>query len=290
MRSDASVTVPIWLEFPKYFPRTQEGGRVNVANLNVEIEYDPSVVKPAGDVISGNLLGSAIFQANTAKAGVIKIGFAAKQGVRINGTLAQIPFQVVGQPGQQSPLTVKITTVNDDKGRTPAVVAINGSIQIINASVIGDINGNGIVDAGDALAALKMSVDLREEDLILNVDKQNGVTSNDARLLLRMVVQGNATTPGTAGSGGGPTRTGSATPSNSSAGGGNVTSPSTKTPKSVSARRAYQAYISAYNRMTSLMAKGKGDTPAAQRAYREYKKAKDKYEAGIKDVGPPESD
>ena len=34
----------------------------------------------------------------------------------------------------------------------------------------------------------------------------------------------------------------------------------------------------AYNRLTSLMAAGKGDTPEAQQAYKEYKKARDRYE------------
>jgi hypothetical protein len=246
---------------------------VNVANLNVEIGYNPSVVKPSGTVLSGNLLGGAIFQANTAKAGVIKIGFASKGRVQTNGTLAQIPFQVVGQPGQRSPLKVTITTVNDDAGGTPTVTAIDGSIQITDAAVIGDINGNGIVDAGDALAALKMSVDLMKEDLILNVDKLNGVTSNDARLLLKMAAQGNAS------SGSGTTTTSPVVPANTSAGGGGITSPPAQTPKSAAARSAYQEYIAAYNRMTSLMAAGKGNTPEASKAHEEYLKAKTKYEA-----------
>lgn len=35
----------------------------------------------------------------------------------------------------------------------------------------------------------------------------------------------------------------------------------------------------AYNRLTSLMAAGKGDTPEAQKAYKEYKQARDRYNA-----------
>lgn len=41
----------------------------------------------------------------------------------------------------------------------------------------------------------------------------------------------------------------------------------------------YQRYIAAYNKLTDLMARGDGETPAAQRAYKEYKKAKEAYEA-----------
>ena len=42
VRPKTAVTVPIWLEFPRDFPRTWDG-RANVANLNVEIAYDPNV-------------------------------------------------------------------------------------------------------------------------------------------------------------------------------------------------------------------------------------------------------
>jgi hypothetical protein len=49
--------------------------------------------------------------------------------------------------------------------------------------------------------------------------------------------------------------------------------------KGGSASQAYKEYIAAYNRLTKLMAAGKGDTPAAQRAYKQYKAAKDRYEA-----------
>ena len=189
----ATVTVPVWLDFPKTFSRTG-GGRVNVANLNVEISYNPRVVRPLGKVTKGNLMNNCIFQTNNAKSGVIKIGFATKGRVQTTGTLAQIPFQVIGQAGQVSPLSVRITTINDDKGRVPRATVSHGSIKILNAALPGDINDNGFIDAGDALCALKMSVDLMKENLILNVDKQNGVTSNDARLLLKMAAK-NTTMP-----------------------------------------------------------------------------------------------
>ncbi|MFH1588570.1 MAG: hypothetical protein ABIA76_04505 [Candidatus Diapherotrites archaeon] len=44
------------------------------------------------------------------------------------------------------------------------------------------------------------------------------------------------------------------------------------------ATEAYQKYIAAYNKLTELMAQGKGDTPEAQQAYQEYKEAKENYE------------
>ena len=44
-------------------------------------------------------------------------------------------------------------------------------------------------------------------------------------------------------------------------------------------KEAHQRYIAAYNKMTSLMAEGKGDTPAGQAAYQDYVKQKKIYEA-----------
>lgn len=52
--------------------------------------------------------------------------------------------------------------------------------------------------------------------------------------------------------------------------------------ESLSEQQAYQKYIAAYNKLTSLMAKGQGDTPQAQEAYQAYKKAKDEYERMIR--------
>jgi hypothetical protein len=46
-------------------------------------------------------------------------------------------------------------------------------------------------------------------------------------------------------------------------------------------KKAYQAYIAAYNRLTSLMAKGMGNTPVAQQAYQAYKKFKQCYEKAL---------
>ncbi|MCP4185459.1 MAG: DNRLRE domain-containing protein [Hyphomicrobiales bacterium] len=43
-------------------------------------------------------------------------------------------------------------------------------------------------------------------------------------------------------------------------------------------KAAYAQYMAAYNKLTSLMSKGKGNSPAGQRAYQEFKKAKDLYE------------
>lgn len=265
--------LPIWLDFPQTFSRARDG-RINAANLNVEISYDPNVLKAGPKIMPGNVLGGALFQSNPGQPGVIKLGFATQKGIQNSGTLAQLSFQAIGQPGQRSPITVRITTANDDQGRTPPTKAVHGYVEIVKEGVTGDINGNGAVDAGDALAALKMSVGLTPQNMILNVDKKDEVTSNDARLLLQMAVQGGTiTTP--------PPRVHTPPPRQPA-----VDTPAVTTAHTADARRAYQGYIAAYNKMTSLMAKGQADSPAGKSAYAAYQKAKDKYEAAIKTQSP----
>ena len=53
--------------------------------------------------------------------------------------------------------------------------------------------------------------------------------------------------------------------------------------QSAAAREAELQYTSAYNKLTSLMADGKGDTPEAKAAHKAYLKEKAKYEAILKD-------
>jgi len=55
----------------------------------------------------------------------------------------------------------------------------------------------------------------------------------------------------------------------------------------------YSQYIAAYNKLTYLMSHGQGDTPAAQEAYKQYKKFKDAYEKaeqGKENEPPPKND
>ena len=52
-------------------------------------------------------------------------------------------------------------------------------------------------------------------------------------------------------------------------------------PPSTTSSKEYLDYIAAYNKLTSLMAAGKGDTPEAQEAYKNYKHYKEVYEASI---------
>ena len=271
VRPESVISIPLWLEFPNR--RRSRDSQANISNLNAEITYDPSVLKPDAKVIAGDLLEGVMFTANTEKAGIIRIAFAAKDGIKTSGTLAKFTFRVIGKPGKQSPLSIKITTVNDDEGNTPNVMEVDGAIRIIQAGKLGDINGNGIIDAGDALVALKMSVGLVAEDRILDVDKRDGVTSSDARMLLRMAVGETITVIEDDDHRLDPKND----PDNE-----RVIIVKPDEPE----LSPYDEYIKAYNRLTSLMAAGKGNTPEAKEAYEAYRVAKKTYEEALKNAPP----
>lgn len=162
----------------------------NMANINVQIAYDPGVVQPEGTPVKGPFPPSAIFAANPTRSGVILFGVAAKAGAS-NGSegavIAQLGFRAVGKPGDRTPLTITVTTVDDPTGKALAIERIHGSITILDANggLPGDCNGDHLLDPGDAECALYMSVRLRPVRLVVDIDKDGAVTSRDSTLILQ---------------------------------------------------------------------------------------------------------
>jgi hypothetical protein len=162
-----------------------------LANMNVNIHYDPAVVRPARDAARGNIISQALFEANVRDRGVVRLGFAQRDDIRGSGTLAQIPFEAVGRAGTRSPLRVEVIMASASAGGrvTPAQL-IHGEIVIVNPEgrVPGDTTGTGDLTALDAMNALKMSVRLLPEDMVADLDGDRRVTARDATLILQRVV------------------------------------------------------------------------------------------------------
>ena len=59
------------------------------------------------------------------------------------GTVAWIPFRVVGQPGDRTALTVNVTTINAPNGTTLQIDRVDGQILVVdqNGLVPGDCDG-----------------------------------------------------------------------------------------------------------------------------------------------------
>lgn len=173
------VRVPVYLLNP--------GG---VANLNTTISYTSSVAAPDGKPLGGNILGAALFEANATEEGIARVGFAGSKPVSDSGILAQITFKAVGKPGDRTILKVGVTTANTTEGKPLTADTIDGEILLVeeDGKIPGDHDGDGVITAGDALSALKMSVKLIDEDRNLDMDKDTKVTSNDARMILLKAV------------------------------------------------------------------------------------------------------
>lgn len=174
-----TVQVPVYLLNPS-----------GVTNLNATVSYTPAVAAAQGKPVRGNVLGTALFEANTAEAGIARVGFAGSKPVADSGTLSHITFKAVGMPGDRTVLKVAVTTANGADGKPMTAETINGEVLIVGegGKIPGDADGDGVITASDALSALKMSVKLIPEDKNLDMDRDGSVTSNDARLILMKAV------------------------------------------------------------------------------------------------------
>ena len=176
VREGALVTVPIWLV-----------NTPDMSNINFEVSYDAGVARPEGDPAKGSFPPSALFAANAGEAGVVLVGLSQKTGASGTGQVALITFRAVGKVGQVTDLNLSVTKVDDPGGAPLTAARVPGWIKIVdeNGLLPGDCNGDGHLDAIDALCALQMSVELRPVDNILDIDKDGQVTSRDASVILQ---------------------------------------------------------------------------------------------------------
>ena len=175
-KTGETVTVPVWL--------LKGAGLID---MNFNLEYDPAVVQVVGSIVKGNLLDGADFEANPGKPGVIQIGLVPKSGgvATSDGTLAQIPFKVVGPVGSKTPLHLVPRKASLTGGAVASPATLDGEIQIVGDAdlVPGDINGDGRVGMDDVLMALKISVGLLPFNTRADMDKDEQVTAADARVI-----------------------------------------------------------------------------------------------------------
>jgi len=173
------ITVPVYLLNPD-----------GLANLNVTLSYSSAVAQVDGKIVRGNVIDNVLFEANAGETGQARIGVAGNKALSDSGILAHVPFKIIGKPGDRTELTVTISTANRLDGATLDADNIAGAILILDEAggIPGDSDGDRILTAGDALAALKMSVKLLPEKKSSDADGDGKVTSNDARLILQKVV------------------------------------------------------------------------------------------------------
>lgn len=84
----------------------------NIGSLDIVLSYDPDVLI-AQDVSRGELTSNSLLQSNTDNPGIIAIGIADSDGINGEGSIAIISFDVLGQSGDSSPLTIESVDAND---------------------------------------------------------------------------------------------------------------------------------------------------------------------------------
>jgi len=87
-------------------------GASNLGSLHVELNYDPAVLTPV-EARSAGLAGNASFDSNLSTSGRVVMGLVTAQGISGSGQVAVVVFEVPGQSGATSPLTLQNVEASD---------------------------------------------------------------------------------------------------------------------------------------------------------------------------------
>jgi hypothetical protein len=159
-----------------------------IGNMDIKLSYDSAVLE-ATEVIKGSLTGSSIFDYNILD-GTILIGLADNQGFSGDGSVAYVRFNIIGDEGETSPLSIVDLTANRASDLASMnIETVDGIFTLPSfEETIADCDGDGEISVVDALCALQMAVGKKAEDLAMDVSGDGKVTSLDARQILKTVV------------------------------------------------------------------------------------------------------
>ena len=169
-------------------PLTLTGVANNIGNMDITLEYDPSVLEIT-EVVKGSLTADSPFGYNI-QGGVIKVSLADSEGFNGNGSLIYIKGNVIGTEGSSCSLRVNEIMANGVDYEVLDIATSQGEFRVTGSGeqLAGDYNGDGRITTLDALCAMQMAEGERAEDLGMDVNRDGKVTSDDARLLLEQAV------------------------------------------------------------------------------------------------------
>lgn len=143
------------------------GNGLCIRALDIKLSYDATIVEPTGNVQNTVFTQGYAFNANSSVPGEIKITSitGARQCVDLYGagTLFHAYFNVIGGQGSVTPLdfieglTSTVIYDLDDAINAVPLVLKSGSLSAGLSFILGDINGDGVVNAVDAAWALDIS-------------------------------------------------------------------------------------------------------------------------------------
>jgi len=157
----------------------------DLANMDLGVTYDPSVLK-FRSAVKGGLNANSLFDSNMVSNGNLAISFASSSGMTGSASIAILSFDVIGQNGSTSPITITVKTASTGSGSAITVGTTPGKF-ITGTPVTPSFDG-GPVTARDALAALQMAVGKIPTDMKYDVTKDGSVNSADARAILVLAV------------------------------------------------------------------------------------------------------
>jgi len=190
-----SITLPIYVA---------NANGVEMCAVDIQVTYDQGVLVATG-IEKTALTAGYSWAANTATPGVVRASIAAIQGDLLygEGALFNALFDVVGDDDDTSELAFQVTgttfydcrdLVND----VPLDLSDVGVFTVQAAYILGDLNGDGVVNSADAALALEIAVGnvipTPEQEAAGDMNGDGRINSADAALIMRLAA-GLPTTP-----------------------------------------------------------------------------------------------
>jgi hypothetical protein len=87
-------------------------GATDVGSMDMVLNYDADVLRAVA-AEAGELGKNALIEANTARDGAVIIALADSSGIDGDGAVASVAFEVLGDTGSTSPLTLEAVSVHN---------------------------------------------------------------------------------------------------------------------------------------------------------------------------------
>jgi hypothetical protein len=105
------------------------------------------------------------------------------------GSAVAVEFQIIGEEGNSSPLTLSEDLASDFASRRLPLHLVHGEVNV-GQRVAGDGNGDGRITVLDALIALRIVEEKSPLDSVMDVNEDGQVTAEDALQILVMARPG----------------------------------------------------------------------------------------------------
>ena len=159
-----------------------------LTSLGFTLDYDPLVLEVV-DVSKGARLRPATFSYNGDVPGALRLGFASTTSLSGGGSALVVEFRVIGEEDSNTLITLSEVLASDSVGnRLP--LEIGNGLLTVGESETGDGNGDSQITALDALIALKMVRGLAPVDLVMDLNGDGTVTTEDVRQILAIARPG----------------------------------------------------------------------------------------------------